>query len=224
MLDGIRWVLFDAVGTLMYADPPVAEVYHAAARRQGSHMGVSEIDRRFRAVLARPWHGRVTSESWEHERWRLIVGEVIVDTAPAKLDEVFAELWRHFAQPTSWRLYDDVPDALAELQRRGFQLGIASNFDGRLIEIVKGHAPLAVCEAVFPASEVGYNKPALEFFREIEARLGVPGAEIALVGDDEVSDAQGAIAAGWRAVRLKRSGMTRAGEIRSLAELVCRAG
>jgi putative hydrolase of the HAD superfamily len=220
MLEGIRWVLFDAVGTLMYADPPVAEVYHAAARRRGSQMGMSEIDRRFRAVLARPWHGRVTSESWERERWRLIVSEVIVDLPPGKLDAVFAELWRHFAQPTSWRLYDDAADALAELRRRGFHLGIASNFDSRLMEIVQGHGPLAVCEAVFAASNVGYNKPALEFFREIEERLGVPGSQIALVGDDEVSDAQGAIAADWRAVQLNRSGAIQKGEIRSLSELV----
>jgi putative hydrolase of the HAD superfamily len=223
MLDGIRWVLFDAVGTLMYADPPVAEVYHEVGGRYGSRLCVREIDTRFRAALARPGHGSVTNESWERERWRLIVRETIVDI-PHRLDAVFEELWHHFAQPRHWRLYDDVPGAVSELARRGFQLGIASNFDRRLIEIVQGHPPLSVFTAVFPASAVGYTKPTPAFFREIEKRLGVPPEQVALVGDDEASDAQGAIAAGWRAVRLNRSGTATVGEICSLTELIRAAG
>jgi len=51
MLQGIRWVLFDAVGTLIEADPPVAEVYLAAARQFGSLLSVDEIQHRFAAAL-----------------------------------------------------------------------------------------------------------------------------------------------------------------------------
>jgi putative hydrolase of the HAD superfamily len=218
MLDGLRWVLFDAVGTLIYADPPVAEVYHAAGRQFGSRLGVDAIRRRFSTALAA--HQRnflLTSEQTERERWRSIVGKVMVDV-PHKRDEIFEKLWRHFAQPQHWRLYDDVANALTVLSRR-FHIGIASNFDARLKQIVSGHPPLAACEAVFVSSEIGYTKQDSRFFQAVEKQLGVAPAEIALVGDDEVSDVQGATAAGWRPIRLDRDGSS-ASAIRTLAELL----
>jgi putative hydrolase of the HAD superfamily len=219
MLAGIRWVLFDAVGTLIFPHPPVAEVYYAAGRRFGSRLGIKTIQQRFRLALAEAQSGcRPTSESGERERWRRIVGRVI-DDVPEVLDAVFDELWRHFSQPQHWRVYDDVPEALSALARRGFQLGIASNFDQRLIEIAAGHPPLANCAPIFVSSDMGYTKPDLRFFRAVEERLRVPPAEIALIGDNEASDVQGAIAAGWRAIPLDRDEPVAAGTIQTLAEL-----
>jgi putative hydrolase of the HAD superfamily len=219
MLHGIRWVLFDAVGTLIDADPPVAEVYHAAGQRFGSRRSVAEIGQRFRlALAAEQSNSRPTSESNERERWRQIVGHVM-DDVPEAGDAIFEHLWRHFAQPQHWRVYDDVPDTLTALARHGFQLGIASNFDRRLVEIASGHPRLAPCTSVFVSSDISYTKPDPRFFLGVEARLGVAPAEIALVGDDEVNDIQGAITAGWRAIRLNRDEAASPGEIRTLAEL-----
>src|SRR5438132_12667033 len=108
MLDGIRWIMFDAVGTLIYPDPPVARVYHRVARRFGSRLSEDEIGERFRQVLAaeQAW-GMPTSEANERERWRRIVGAVI-DDVPASGDVVFQRLWWRFSQPKSWRLFRDV--------------------------------------------------------------------------------------------------------------------
>jgi putative hydrolase of the HAD superfamily len=220
MLDGIRWVLFDAVGTMIYPDPPVAEVYHAVGQRSGSRRSIDEVQQRFAASLRASYSGGgPTNESKERERWRLIVSHVMNDV-PDACETIFEHLWEHFAQPQHWRLYDDVAETLSELRRRGFQLGIASNFDARLTGIVDGHLALKPFEAVFVSSKVGYTKPDARFFRAIEKRLGIDPAQIALVGDDEVSDVQGATAAGWRAVRLDRDSKTpRSGTIHSLLEL-----
>ncbi len=221
MLADLRFILFDAVGTLMYADPTVAEVYHAAGQPFGSRLSVAEIQRRFPLALAAE-HGASapTSDANERQRWRRIVRRVM-DDVPEAGEAVFEQLWTHFAQPQSWRLFDDVRPALASLARGRFRLGIASNFDARLKTIVRGHPPLASCEFVFVSSEVGYMKPDPRFFRAIEERLGAAPTEIALVGDDEISDVQGATAAGWRAIRLDRVGRcSGAGPIRSLEELL----
>jgi putative hydrolase of the HAD superfamily len=221
MLDGVRWILFDAVGTLIYADPPVAEVYYAAARPFGSRLTVAEVGSRFHpALAAEQGDNSRTSEPNERERWRRIVSRVIDDT-PGAGPVIFEQLWQHFARPESWQLYDDVSIALVELNRRGLKLGIASNFDARLIPIVRGHPPLAVCKAVFVSSHVGYTKPDPRFFQAIEAQLGVSPEQIALVGDDELSDVAGATRAGWRAILLDRAGACQnAKAIRSLAELL----
>ena len=77
----IRCVLFDAVGTLIYPDPPVAEVYHAAAREFGSRLTVHDLGPRFRTALQSEQTGNPadpaalnrppTSEALERERWQL---------------------------------------------------------------------------------------------------------------------------------------------------------
>jgi len=209
MQSGIRWILFDAVGTLIYADPPVAEVYHAAGREFGSRLSVAEIQQRFAAALrdelrtdAVTLERPPTSEAYERDRWRQIVGVVIDDVSGG--EELFERLWRHFAQPQHWRLYDDVAPTLEALGSHRFRLGIASNFDSRLEAIVAAHPALAACEVVFVSSAVGYVKPDPRFFASVAERLGVSPAEIVLIGDDEVNDMEGATAAGWWAVHLDR--------------------
>jgi len=219
--DGIEWVLFDAVGTLIYADPPVAEVYHAIGRRHGSELTPEVIGQRFRtAFVEQAGPARTTSEAFERERWQRVVGQVI-DDVPEKRAVVFEELWEHFARPEHWRIYDDAPATLEQLRQRGFRLGIASNFDQRLWQIVAGHAPLQACEGVFFSSEIGYAKPDVRFFRSIEQQLDVLPEALALVGDDSVNDHQGALAAGWQSIFLCRDGgPSDSASIRGLQELL----
>jgi putative hydrolase of the HAD superfamily len=220
LLDGVEWVLFDAVGTLIFPDPPVAEAYHAAGQKFGSQLSVGEIRRRFRAALsATQACGERTSESRERDRWRKIVHSVLDDVTNGS-EALFESLWHHFAQPQHWRAFDDVA-VLDELLARGYRIGVASNFDDRLIPIANAHLSVATRDAIFVSSNVGYTKPDRRFFRTIEEKLGVNPTQIALVGDDEVADVRGATEAGWKAIRLDRSGsIVSADTIRSLAGLL----
>jgi putative hydrolase of the HAD superfamily len=224
VLDGVRWILFDAVGTLIYPNPPVAEAYHRVARDFQSQLTVAEIKQRFAAAFASEFHRGpgldrpLTSEAAECERWGRVVAAVL-DDVPHAAGEPFERLWQHFAQPSSWRLFDDVPAALSALAARGFRLGIASNFDNRLHRIVAGHAALGACERVFVSSEIGYSKPDRRFFGEIEKTVAV--RRILLVGDDRVNDFVGATNAGWRALLIEReSGAASPGRLQSLRQLV----
>ena len=72
MLSAIRWILVDAVGTLIFPDPPVAEVYFAAGLDYGSRRTVDEIRGRFRAALAAAYSSCLpTSEPLERMRWQI---------------------------------------------------------------------------------------------------------------------------------------------------------
>ena len=55
----------------------------------------------------------------------------VMTVLPSERDanRIFEELLAHFADPASWRCYDDVGPALARLTSAGYQLAIASNFD-----------------------------------------------------------------------------------------------
>lgn len=221
----IRCVLFDAVGTLIYPHPSVAEAYQAVASRHGSSLSEALILDRFRGAFRRleiidagP-NGCLTDEARELRRWKAIVADTLHDVRDAAA--AFEELWRHFSLPDSWRLYDDVADTWRKLTAMGLRLGIASNFDGRLHGVCHGLPPLDDCRDIFVSSELGVRKPAADFFRRLEKRLQLGPRQIVLVGDDLENDYHAARQAGWQAVFLDRCGEADAPSesIRSLGQL-----
>jgi putative hydrolase of the HAD superfamily len=220
----VRCILFDAVGTLIHAHPPVHVAYAAMASRFDVILDEATVERRFAEAFRNhytdPSVGSdcTTSEEIERDRWRAIVNAVFHELSPC--EELFERLWHHFAQPTSWRLYHDVADCLRRLTELGLSQGVASNFDRRLITVCHGRPPLDKCDHYFVSSLIGFRKPALEFFRAIERATKLEPQQLMLIGDDFQADFLGAAAAGWHALHLNRdSNVTTASSIRSLAEL-----
>lgn len=229
MIPPVAAVLFDAVGTLIEPDPPVAEAYQAAGRRFGSQLSSQQILGRFRAAFARQERldaaesGDRTDEPRERRRWQAIVGEVFDDVADSA--GLFDALWRHFAASAHWRLCPGAADCWRELSARGLALGIASNFDARLLAVCEGLAPLDECRRVFVSSQLGVRKPNPAFFAAIAERLRLPPERILLAGDDLDNDFLAAAAAGWQSVLIdpaRRHDVKR--RIASLAELPAQLG
>ena len=234
-------VLFDAVGTLIYPHPTVAQAYYQAGRQFGSHLTIDVIDNRFRqAFLKQEQADRLeyeqkpirnseneeyaertsptikenpislerheTSEVRERNRWRNIIIDVFDDVQQPE-DRLFTHLWDHFGDSRNWSLYDDVQTTWPHLVVSGRRLGIASNFDARLLKICQTLPPLDVAQEVFCSSDIGFPKPSPRFFHEVESRLQLHPSEILLVGDDRENDLFGALTAGWQGLHLNRNGM-----------------
>ena len=145
-----------------------------------------------------------TSEAREVERWRTIVGEVLHDVT--EVEACFAALYDHFSQARHWRCDPSVPAIFAALADRGCRVAVASNFDQRLRRVAAGLPRLAALADIVISSEVGWRKPAPEFFAAVCAALLVEPAEVLYIGDDLVNDYKGALAVGWRAVVLDPAG------------------
>ncbi|MCS6851168.1 MAG: HAD family hydrolase [Gemmataceae bacterium] len=205
----IRAVFFDLVGTLLVPVLPASEVYAAAGRQHGSRLGPSAIAERFREALSREdsWdrvRGWAVNEDREIERWRRIVATVIDDVRDA--EGCFRTLYRYFAQPEAWRCLPGAGEVIARLARRGLTLGVATNFDRRLYGVVAGFPELAPLRQVVVGSEVGWRKPAPEFFAAVVRAAACPPEGVLMVGDDRVNDYDGALAAGLRAVLFDPAG------------------
>lgn len=219
-------VFFDAVGTLIHPDPPAPAVYAAVGHRFGSRLDEATIAARFRAAFRRQEDadhaGNLrTDEPREFARWQTIVREVLDDVPD--IDGCFQELYAHFARPDAWRCESETAEVLATLAARGHVLGIASNFDHRLRGIVDNMPPLRPVQYLVISSEIGWRKPAREFFAVMCRQAGSPPEQILYVGDDRVNDYEGARGGRLRSVLLGHQHGDRApeeGRIISLRELV----
>jgi putative hydrolase of the HAD superfamily len=209
-----RWIVFDAVGTLMYPTPKVGVVYHEIARRHGSQLSEREIAERFAEAFASSEQADLgttssllveptTSEEREFARWREIVAEVVCD-----IDDTsgcFEELFEHFGKPSAWDVFPDIAPMLDELNAVDVRLAIASNFDARLHSVCEGHPVLQRVETRFVSSEIGFRKPALQFFSAIQEACASEPHELLMIGDGLANDVQGALDAGWQAIHIERS-------------------
>ncbi|EAQ82836.1 HAD-IA family hydrolase [Blastopirellula marina] len=198
----IRCVLFDVVGTLIYPQPSVAAVYQAAGVANGCDLPIETIRARFREalILYSVSPDLRTDETLERERWRQIVAHVFAEANETKA--ILDRLWKHFAQASSWSVYQDALPTLEKLSDR-YQVGLASNFDGRL-RAIAGHWPCLSDAMLFVSAEVGWAKPSPHYFGSIANVLQLQPHQILLVGDDPRNDYHGAVAAGYQALFLAR--------------------
>jgi putative hydrolase of the HAD superfamily len=89
---------------------------------------------------------------------------------------------------------------------------MASNYDARLRSVAAGLPELRPLRHLVISSEVGWRKPAPEFFAALCERTGLAPGAILFVGDDPANDYDGATAAGLRAVLVGEEGIGRLGE------------
>lgn len=223
-----RVVLFDAVGTLLVPDPPVGEAYWRAGQAHGSRYDRRQVAERFveayRQVFTegrRAAGGLATSEALEHRRWSDLVARVFDDVPSEQQLRLFDSLWHHFAAAHHWRLFPDVLPTWQELRARGYRLGVASNFDGRLRTLLRGKEVMQPSDAFFVSSEVGFAKPSGEFYRRTREALQVAAGEILLVGDDHENDVFAPRRCGWQAVEIDRAGASH-GALSDLSRLLQR--
>jgi HAD superfamily hydrolase (TIGR01549 family) len=130
-------------------------------------------------------------------------------------------------------LYPDAREALTALRGAGYRVAVLANQPAsRSAELrALGIAP----EVLAMSDELGVAKPAAAFFaRALELMGGPPAAEVAYVGDRMDNDVLPALAAGMRAVWLRRGpwgviqqpppGSRPALTVASLDELTARIG
>lgn len=221
MFSRVCCIAFDAVGTLIYPDPPVAEIYARIGRKYGSQFTKDEIRIRFPAIFRLNIMSPASSEEGERKRWRRIVQAVLALTEDVEL--CFEELFAHFGRAESWRCFPDVAETLRELSMRGYDLVVASNFDRRLHAICGGHAELSHFSTRVISSEVGTSKPEPRFIQALFEQTGYQRHEVLMVGDDWTNDISGPLEVGMPAVFLDRSqseDLTRRGNVPVISSLL----
>jgi putative hydrolase of the HAD superfamily len=205
-------IFFDAVGTLIETSDCVGGIYSRAAREFGFEAEPRilqlNFERSFRRQppLAFPV-GTPDAALIELEKdwWRNFVKEVFTGLGSfPRFDEFFDELFERFRGHEFWRVYDDVAPVLAELKRRRLKLGVISNFDSRLYDVLRACGLDHFFDSVHISTRVGAAKPDAMIFQSALNHYSVEAREAWHVGDGLREDVEGAMAAGVNAVLLDR--------------------
>lgn len=225
MSTAIRAVTFDVTHTLIHC-PRLGEIYAEVLDRHGIRVDPEEAVRLVRLVwqelacVADPSRDRFTSHPegppgwWKRFLERLC--EHLEVAPPSRF--AAAELFARFGRADSWEVYPDVPDALAALRARGLRLGVISNWDPRLPDVLDGLGLTPSLDAVVYSSAIGAEKPDRRIFESALRSLGgIAVGEALHVGDGRLEDVEGAQAVGMHALHLTRG--RRAGDLQSLAQL-----
>ncbi len=209
----IRGIFFDAAGTLIELAEPVGVTYARFGGAHGVRVSPAVIEQAFfRAWRETPAPERAEGSpapedddrSWWEAVARRAFGEAVPSGIPEPVfDRLFDALYRHFAQPSAWRLFDDVIPAL-DILRPHYGLHLLSNFDLRLHSILRGLGIADYFQTWTLSSRVGAGKPHPRIFRHALANAGLAAENALHIGDEPEADLRGAAAAGLHAWLVNR--------------------
>lgn len=207
----MRVVFFDAAGTLFHVKGTVGQVYLEYAQRYGVKTSPEALQQAFRRALsdAPPLAFSVANaadiKTCERLWWFDVVHNVFYRVGMFEgFDQYFEEVFTYFAGSEAWQLYPDTLATLQALEERGKELGIVSNFDSRLFEILIGLGIDRFFESVTLSSFAGSAKPSPQIFIRALAKHGADPQEALHIGDSLQEDVHGARAAGIKAMFLQR--------------------
>jgi HAD superfamily hydrolase (TIGR01549 family) len=206
--DPLECVLFDAVDTLLAPAPSFQGRFVAVAADHGVPLEEAAVDAAIAAAAREAaWPEDWTDPATQRSFWTGFYRDVLTGLGHQGDGRELAEaLFRAFSDPAAYRLFDDVRPALDELAGRGITLGLVSNFEPWLDELLALQGIDGRVAAVAVTGKLGMAKTDPRIFMAALDQSGAdPGATVH-VGDQPVNDVAGATAAGITPVLIDRFG------------------
>jgi putative hydrolase of the HAD superfamily len=203
----IEAVFFDVDFTLIYPGPAFqGEGYRRFCACHGVRLDASLFDAAVKAssfIL-----DDVEEPLYDHELFVHYTASIIEHMGGRGPNVVPAarEIYDQWATNHHFEMYDDVEPVLRLLVERGYTIGAISNSHRSLDAFCDHFSLRGLIQATVSSFEHGYLKPHPSIFEEALSRAGAEAARSLMVGDSVKADVAGALAAGMRAVLLRRSG------------------
>ncbi|HET7541069.1 MAG TPA: HAD family hydrolase [Polyangiaceae bacterium] len=190
----------------------LAELDHDFLQRRAHSFGAELDPVASYAGTVAAWHAYGAAKALGHDRaWQAMMLEILRAGGVRKIraqaaDPEYAEkiaqlLWD--AQPTHnlWRKpIAGMFELVAELAAQRVPVGIISNSEGHLAELVEELGQRALFDVIIDSGRVGVDKPNPRIFQLAAEALGVKLEQIVHVGDAWEADVLGARAAGAQAI------------------------
>jgi putative hydrolase of the HAD superfamily len=202
--DPLDCVLFDAGDTLLAPAPSFQGRFMAVAAEHGLPLEEAAVDAAIAdAVRAAAWPSDWTDPATQREFWVGFYRQVLTDLGHEGR-ELADALFEAFSDPAGYQLFDDVRPALDELAARGIKLGVVSNFEPWLEDILDLQGIGDRFAAVAISGKLGVAKPDPEIFKAALTEAGADPEATVHVGDQPVNDVAAARAVGITPVLIDR--------------------
>ncbi|XP_022110783.1 haloacid dehalogenase-like hydrolase domain-containing protein 3 isoform X2 [Acanthaster planci] len=150
-------------------------------------------------------HAGMSSSTW----WCEVIRRTFVTcgyTDRETVSKIASTLYEDFKKPLTWFVFPEVKSSLTSLNRLGACLGVISNCDERLVDVLQAMNLANNFAFILLSVFTGHQKPGAEMFQMAMERLNVRPEECLHVGDNVQQDYEGARAVGMAAVVLDRDG------------------
>ncbi len=188
-------ILFDVGGTLIHPYPSVGAVYSQAGKKFGIEMSEDTASQSFFSA----W--KTVRKSWKSplcygtgvDDARKFWMEIVFNTFSSyngshDMNGLFDYLFNLFSYPEVWSVDEEVYDVLSKLKKENYILGILSNWDFRLPELLKSLKLSVLFDYQFISYAVGLEKPDIRIFHHVLEQLKKDPQDVLYIGNDYEDD------------------------------------
>ena len=209
-------IFFDAMGTLFGLKISVGEIYRQFALQYGVEIDAEKLNQAFiKSYQAAGDLAFMTTELNQRAEQEFIWWKNVVQTTFESIElldkfsdftDFFRKLYVYFATKKPWYIYPDVVPCLEYWQQQKVELGVISNFDSRLLTVLKALDLERFFTSVTISSIAGYAKPDRNIFQIALKKHGFTAQQAWHIGDSKNEDYLGAKNMNIRAFWLNRNG------------------
>ncbi|KFQ67130.1 Haloacid dehalogenase-like hydrolase domain-containing protein 3, partial [Phaethon lepturus] len=189
---------------------PVGESYAAEAWAHGLRVQPEALSQSFRAAYGAqsrrfPNYGRgcgLSSQQW----WVDVVKQTFRLSGVHEdgvLTLMAEKLYHDFCNARNWEVLPGASETLSWCCQHGFRMGVVSNFDNRLENVLSQCNLRHHFEFILTSENAGFAKPDRRIFEKALRLGGVPAEQAAHVGDDYTRDYRAARAVGMHSFLLQ---------------------
>ncbi len=204
MIEAARAVTFDFGQTL-------AELDYDFLARRARELGAVIDPVSARAATVRAWSAYGAAKALGHARaWQVMMLEILRgggvrptggQASPEHAEQLVRRLWAAQPEQNLWRRpITGMFELVSKLGAQGIPVGIVSNSEGRLAELVAELGKTPLFRVIVDSGRLGIDKPDRRIFEHAARKLAVSISDLVHVGDAWEADVIGARAAGARAI------------------------
>ncbi|KAI5735386.1 hypothetical protein M8J77_017640 [Diaphorina citri] len=204
-----KLVTFDVTGTLLRFRRTAGEQYVETGKKFGYDLNANVVQdnfvkhyKYFDKKYPNFGSGTIGWKDW----WKRVVFKCFKDSynghiTEADINNVFNDLIKSYSNQMGWKLAEGATELLDMLQSRNITLGVISNFDPRLHDLLKEMKLYGYFKFVVTSYETGLAKPDEKIFKLAESFACVNDSDIKIhIGDNFHLDYKAALDAGWNSI------------------------
>lgn len=209
-----KLVTFDVTGTLLKFRRTAGEQYVETGKKFGYILNADVVQtnfvkhyKRFDKEYPNFGSGTIGWKNW----WKNVVSKCFMESYSGQLSDndinyFFNDLIQSYSDNTGWKLANGSIELLEMLKSRNVTLGVISNFDARLHNLLKEMKLYDYFKFVITSYESGLLKPDCEIFKLAESFGSTKPSDIKIhIGDNFDLDYKAALDAGWNSILISHS-------------------